>query len=100
MANETGNEGHLIMVEVAYAKPEEQAVVALNIPQNATVGQAIQLSGLLSRFPEINQSMLKVGIFGAICKLEQSLNDGDRVEIYRPLIHDPKDARRMRALKS
>ncbi|MCX7105995.1 MAG: RnfH family protein [Methylococcales bacterium] len=86
-------------VEVAYANPEQQVIIALEMPQGATVEQAIKTSGLLSRFPEIDQTTLKVGIFGSVCKLEQLLTQADRVEIYRPLIHDPKEARRQRAAK-
>jgi len=89
----------LITVEVAYANPEQQVIIALEMPQGATVEQAIKTSGLLSRFPEIDQTTLKVGIFGSVCKLEQLLAKADRVEIYRPLIHDPKEARRQRAAK-
>ncbi|MFA6051350.1 MAG: RnfH family protein [Methylobacter sp.] len=86
-------------VEVAYAKPEEQAIVTLAMPEGATVEAAIKASGLLERFPEISSSELKVGIFGEVCKLDQPVREGDRIEIYRLLIHDPKDARRQRALK-
>ncbi len=89
----------LIDVEVAYANPEQQVIVALKMPVGATVEQAIQTSGLLSRFPEIDATDLKVGIFGSVCKLDQPLRQADRVEIYRPLIHDPKEARRQRAVK-
>lgn len=89
----------MIDVEVAYATPEQQVIVALNMPVGATVEQAIQASGVLSRFPEIEATNLKAGIFGNVCKLNQSLKQADRVEIYRPLIHDPKEARRQRAAK-
>ena len=89
----------LIAIEVAYANPEQQVIIALEMPQGATVEQAIKASGLLSQFPEIDQATLKVGIFGSVCKLEQLLAKADRVEIYRPLIHDPKEARRQRAAK-
>ena len=89
----------MIDVEVAYANPEQQVIVALNLSAGATVEQAIQASGLLSRFPEIEATNLKAGIFGSVCKLDQSLKQADRVEIYRPLIHDPKEARRQRAAK-
>jgi len=85
---------------VAYAKPEEQAIVTLTMPEGATVDAAIKASGLLERFPEIALSELKAGIFGEVCKLDQPVQEADRIEIYRPLIHDPKDARRQRALKS
>jgi len=89
----------LIAVEVAYAMPEQQLIVALNMGKGATVATAIVASGLLARFPEINLSATAVGIFGKVCELNQSLKTGDRVEIYRPLIHDPKEARRQRAAK-
>jgi putative ubiquitin-RnfH superfamily antitoxin RatB of RatAB toxin-antitoxin module len=89
----------LIDVEVAYANPEQQVIVALEMQEGVTVEQAIKASGLLNRFPEIDATDLKVGIFGSVCKLDQPLRQADRVEIYRPLIHDPKEARRQRAVK-
>ena len=89
----------LIDVEVAYAMPEQQMIVALKMPEGATVGQAINASGLLNCFPEIAWADIKVGIFGSVCKLDQPLRQADRVEIYRPLLHDPKEARRQRAAK-
>jgi hypothetical protein len=89
----------LIDVEVAYANPEQQVIVALEMQEGVTVEQVIQASGLLNRFPEIDATDLKVGIFGSVCKLDQPLRQADRVEIYRPLIHDPKEARRQRAVK-
>ena len=99
MADEVGDEEDLIKVEVAYAKPEEQIIVTITVPPGTTVEQAVSLSGLLERFPEINRTEFKVGVFGALCKPELTVKQGDRVEIYRPLIHDPKEARRQRALK-
>jgi putative ubiquitin-RnfH superfamily antitoxin RatB of RatAB toxin-antitoxin module len=89
----------LIDVEVAYVNPEQQVIVALEMQEGVTVEQAIKASGLLNRFPEIDATDLKVGIFGSVCKLDQPLRQADRVEIYRPLIHDPKEARRQRAVK-
>jgi len=89
----------LIDVEVAYAKPEQQEIVALKMPEGTTAEQAILASGLLNSFPEIDGADLKVGIFGSVCKLDRPLRQDDRVEIYRPLIHDPKEARRQRAAK-
>ncbi len=99
MANPASDNNDLIEVEVAYAKPDGQAVVKLQLSKGSNAEQAINLSGILQRFSEINGSGLKVGIFGAVCKPDHILKQGDRVEIYRPLIHDPKDARRQRALK-
>jgi putative ubiquitin-RnfH superfamily antitoxin RatB of RatAB toxin-antitoxin module len=89
----------LIDVEVAYATPEQQMIVALKMPEGATVEQAIKASGLLNHFPEIDDAVIKAGIFGSVSKLDQQLRQADRVEIYRPLIHDPKEARRQRAVK-
>jgi putative ubiquitin-RnfH superfamily antitoxin RatB of RatAB toxin-antitoxin module len=89
----------MVNIEVTYAKPEIQVLVALTLPEGSTVEMAIKASGLLERFPEISRSELKVGIFGIVCKLDQSVAEGDRVEIYRALVHDPKEARRQRALK-
>jgi putative ubiquitin-RnfH superfamily antitoxin RatB of RatAB toxin-antitoxin module len=90
----------LIAIEVAYALPEQQTIIALSLPQGTTVEQAISASKVLDLYPDINQAELNVGIFGNACKLEDLLKTGDRVEIYRPLHHDPKEARRQRALKS
>jgi putative ubiquitin-RnfH superfamily antitoxin RatB of RatAB toxin-antitoxin module len=99
MGDEVGNEVELIEIEVAYAKPEEQVICTINVPQGTILEQAVRLSGILDRFPEICGTELKVGIFGVSCKPGEILKQGDRVEIYRPLIHDPKEARRNRALK-
>ena len=90
----------LVDVEVVYARPEQQVIMALKMPETATVEQAINASGILSHFPEIDLTANKVGIFAKTCALEQVLKQGDRVEIYRPLLHDPKDARRQRAAKA
>lgn len=90
---------NLIDIEVAYANPERQVIVALRMSVGTTVLQAIDKSGLLTIFPEIDSADLQVGVFGAVCKLEQLVKQADRIEIYRPLIHDPKEARRQRATK-
>jgi len=89
----------MLDIEVAYAKPDQQVIVALKMPEGAIVEQAVSASALLERFPEIDRTALKTGIFGSVCKLDQPLKQGDRVEIYRPLMHDPKEARRHRAAK-
>ncbi len=94
------NDETLIEIEVAYATPEEQVIVTINVLLGTTIEQAVELSGLLMRFPEISNSELKIGVFGGSCKPDQFVKQGDRVEIYRPLIHDPKEARRQRALKN
>lgn len=89
----------LILIEVAYARQDKQVVLELQMPTDTSVEQAITASGILTQFAEINLDKNEVGIFGKICGKEQRLKTGDRVEIYRPLIHSPKDARRIRAAK-
>ncbi|HET7922610.1 MAG TPA: RnfH family protein [Gammaproteobacteria bacterium] len=81
-------------VEVVYAQPERQVVVALTLEPGAVVRDAITQSGLSRQFPEIDPTRQPVGIFGRKVALDTSLKDGDRVELYRPLTHDPKQARR------
>lgn len=90
----------MLAIEVAYATPEQQLIVVLKMDEGATVQAAILASGLLARFPDITLSTNAVGIFGKVCELNQVLKTGDRVEIYRPLVHDPKEARRQRAAKN
>jgi len=85
----------MITVEVAYARPGEQLI--LELTAGSTLLQAVQQSGIIERFPEIDLRTMKVGIFGKLKKQDQVLQQGDRVEIYRPLIADPKQVRRERA---
>ena len=85
--------------EVAYATPDEQVLLVIESEPEITVEQAIQRSGILERFPEIDLTTSKVGVFGKAAKLDKVLDSGDRVEIYRPLIADPKEARKQRAAK-
>ncbi|HKJ77564.1 MAG TPA: RnfH family protein [Gammaproteobacteria bacterium] len=84
-------------VEVAYALPDNQAILSLEVEEGTTVREAIERSGIRERFPEIDLDQNKVGIFGKLTKLDQSLRPKDRVEIYRPLIADPKEVRKQRA---
>jgi putative ubiquitin-RnfH superfamily antitoxin RatB of RatAB toxin-antitoxin module len=86
-------------VEVAYALPECQEIIALEVEAGSTVRQAIEQSGILRRFPEIDLTRQKVGVFSKRRDLNDILEPGDRVEIYRPLTIDPKDLRRVRARK-
>ena len=86
-----------IPVEVVYALPERQAVIQLDIAPEATIEAVIQQSGILQQFPEIDLAKNKVGVFGKLGKLTDTLHSGDRVEIYRPLIADPKEVRKQRA---
>ncbi len=88
-----------IMVEVAYATPEEQVIIPVEVTEGVDVEAAILESAVLAQFPEIDLSQNKVGIFGKACKLDKVLKAGERVEIYRPLIADPKEARKTRAKK-
>jgi len=90
---------NLILIEVVYARQDEQIVLELQMPTDTSVEQAITASGILKQYAEINLDDNEVGIFGKICNKQQPLNTGDRVEIYRPLIHSPNDARRIRATK-
>ncbi len=90
----------LINIEVAYASCELQTLIPLKIIKGSCVEQAITLSGLLTRFSEIDLKVMQVGLFGNICSLNKIVSEGDRIEIYRPLICDPKQARRNRAINS
>jgi len=92
----SGGRGPL-RVEVVYALPDEQVLLALNVEDGATVGQVIERSGIVLRFPEIGAAPAAVGIFGKRARLDTPVCDGDRIEIYRPLIADPKEVRRARA---
>ena len=87
----------MLEVEVAYALPHQQFLRRLKMPSGSTVRQAIVQSGVLSKFPDIDLKSVKVGIFSRPVDLDVLLNSGDRVEIYRPLILSPTDARRLRA---
>ncbi len=89
-----------ITVEVAYALPERQALLTLSVSRTASVEQVIRQSGILQQFPTIDLANQKVGIWSRPVKLDDSLKEGDRIEIYRPLIADPKDLRRRRAEKA
>ncbi|AFL72969.1 RnfH family protein [Thiocystis violascens] len=84
-------------VSVAYVGEDDQILRHLDVRVGVRVREAIEQSGVLARFPDIDLDSNKVGIFGRQVKLDRLLEDGDRVEIYRPLIADPKEARRRRA---
>ncbi|MBK7685110.1 MAG: RnfH family protein [Rhodocyclaceae bacterium] len=87
----------LIRIEVVYALPTRQAVVKLRMPAQSTVLAAIEASGLLQKYPEIDLEKNKLGVFAKLVKADAILRDQDRVEIYRPLIADPKEVRKKRA---
>jgi putative ubiquitin-RnfH superfamily antitoxin RatB of RatAB toxin-antitoxin module len=86
----------VIAISVAYAGPDDQAVVSLNVSSGTTLRAAIERSRIMSRFPEIELSHNRVGVFGQLRDLGDMVAAGDRVEIYRPLAIDPKEARSKR----
>jgi len=86
-----------IQVEVVYAQATQQDLVRLSLPEGSTARQAIEASGLLGKHPEIDLAKNKIGIFAKLSKPDTVLRDRDRVEIYRPLIADPKEVRKQRA---
>ena len=90
----------MIKVEVVYALPTTAICLLVEVPKGATAEDAVIKSGILTKCPEIDGLALTLGIWNRTCKLTQVLEGGDRVEIYRPLIADPKDARRKRAEKA
>lgn len=97
----------LITVEVAYALPQKQKIISLLVEPGTTALQAVKRSDIVKYFPDIDINNMKLGIFGQSLGTKglgsaesHVLHEGDRVEIYRPLISDPKDARRKRAEKS
>jgi len=91
--------GTEIDVSVAYAMPSNQVVKHLRVPTGSSVEEAIRESGLPEEFPEIDLRINRVGIYGEEVSLDTVLHGGERVEIYRPLIADPKEARRQRGRK-
>jgi putative ubiquitin-RnfH superfamily antitoxin RatB of RatAB toxin-antitoxin module len=84
-------------VEVAYARPDGQVIIPLRVEEGTTIEGAIRRSGIQKRFTEIDLATAKVGIFGKLAALDTVLRPRDRVEVYRPLIADPKEARKRRA---
>lgn len=86
-----------IRVEVAYARADAQLILPLEVARGTTLRQAVEQSGILEQFPEIDLDQQQVGIFGKLNKPDTELREGDRVEIYRPLIADPKEVRKQRA---
>ena len=88
---------NLLEVEVVYALSHEQILYSLDVPTGSTVRDAIVQSGVLSRFPDVNLESIEVGIFSRSVDLNVRVKSGDRIEIYRPLILSPSEARRLRA---
>jgi putative ubiquitin-RnfH superfamily antitoxin RatB of RatAB toxin-antitoxin module len=88
-----------IHVEVAYALPDKQLILPLELSEGQTAEDAIHASGIAQRFDGIDLNKNKIGIFGKAAKRDYVLNNHDRVEIYRPITCDPKEVRRQRAKK-
>ena len=86
-----------MLVEVAYALEKKQTLLELEVDEGTTLKQAVELSGIIGTYPQIDLTKDKTGIFGKIAKLDTVLREKDRVEIYRPLIADPKQVRKERA---
>ena len=86
-----------ITVEIIYALPKEQILMVLKVKEGVTVREVIIQSGILQKHSEIDLAENKVGIFGKLIKLDQLIRERDRIEIYRPLIADPKEVRKRRA---
>ena len=95
------NSNEMINVEVCYALPDKQQIMTVEVVQGTTVFAAAEQSGIAGQFPDLDLSTAKMGVFGkAVPKPQQTVvNEGDRVEIYRPLIADPKEVRKVRAAK-
>jgi putative ubiquitin-RnfH superfamily antitoxin RatB of RatAB toxin-antitoxin module len=86
-----------ITVEVAYALPQQQLIIPVQVVSETTAEEAIKASGIINKFPEIDLSKNQIGIFGKLTRLDTPLRHLDRIEIYRPLIADPKEVRKQRA---
>ncbi|MDU8359267.1 RnfH family protein [Pseudomonas syringae group sp. J309-1] len=90
----------IITIEVMRAGVDRQLLQAVEVPAGSTVQQALLLSGVRNEFPELDLANCPVGIFGKVVSRERALEQGDRIEIYRPLLADPKEVRRLRAAKA
>lgn len=86
-------------VEVAYALPDQQVLLELEVMEGTTIREAIERSGILGSIPGIELDRKRVGVFGKLARLDTVLRDGDRVELYRPLEADPREARRRRVTR-
>jgi putative ubiquitin-RnfH superfamily antitoxin RatB of RatAB toxin-antitoxin module len=87
----------LISIEVVYPLSQKQEIFSVKLPLGATVRQAIEASGILQKYAEIDIAKNKLGVYAKLSKPDAPLRDRDRVEIYRPLIADPKEVRKQRA---
>lgn len=93
------DQGDVIKVEVAYALPQRQAIIEIEVAAGTTVLEAVKQSGICGKFQEIDLDEAKFGVFASVVSPKQVLREGDRVEIYRPLIADPKEVRKARAAR-
>ncbi len=96
----TDSSSKQIRIEITYAKPDIQWLQETEVVAGTNLLDATRQSGITARFPEIDLDTVKMGIFGKIAKADRILQEGDRIEIYRPLIADPKEARKKRAAKA
>lgn len=87
-------------IEVVYGTPKRQEIINLEVDENTTIEQAIMASGIIEEFPEIDLTVNNVGIWNRAAKLKDIVKDLDRIEIYRPLLADPKEVRKRRAEKA
>jgi hypothetical protein len=94
------SEAKRIVVEVAYALPDKQAIIELEVPEGTTAIEAARQSGITQKFEDIDLDNAKLGIYAKVISPSQVLHEGDRVEIYRPLIADPKEVRKARAARA
>jgi putative ubiquitin-RnfH superfamily antitoxin RatB of RatAB toxin-antitoxin module len=94
------SEDNTITVEVAYALPEKQVILEVRVAAGSTVLEAAQQSGVTDMFQGVDLDNAKLGIFGKVVSPQQALQSGDRVEIYRPLVADPKEVRKARAARA
>ena len=85
------------LIEVAYATPQKQIILECRIEAGTAPRDAVRQSGIDQHFPEIDMDSCDLGVFGKVIAADYELQDGDRIEIYRPLIADPKEIRRQRA---
>lgn len=86
-----------INIEVVYGLPHEQTLLKVQVPSGTSLGEGVKLSGIMDKYPEIDLDKGKFGIFGKLSKTDTELREQDRIEIYRPLLADPKEVRKRRA---
>jgi putative ubiquitin-RnfH superfamily antitoxin RatB of RatAB toxin-antitoxin module len=87
-------------IEIVYGTPQRQEIINIEVDENTTIEQAIMVSGIIEEFPEIDLAVNIVGIWNRVAKLKDIVKDLDRIEVYRPLLADPKEVRKRRAEKA